>query len=78
MRAGMRTEVARTRVNRYENGEREPDEATARRLAEALGKPLAALYADTPTMARLIDAISRLSDEEQSALAKQLGVEISE
>jgi len=64
--------VARTRVNRYENGEREPDEATARRLAEAVGLPLAALYADTPTMARLIEAIGRLSSQEQEALIAKL------
>lgn len=78
MRAGIRAEVAKTRVNRYENGEREPDEATARRLAEALDMSLAALYADTPTMAQLIKAISNLSEVDQVALARQLGVNLDE
>lgn len=72
-KAGIPAEVARTRVNRYEKGVREPDEATARQLADALGVPLAALYADTPTMAALIEAVSRLSEGEQQELIEQLG-----
>lgn len=68
--AGIDVAVARTRINRYELGLHAPDEDTARRLARALGVPMASLYADSPAMARLIQAASQLSDAELIKLAE--------
>lgn len=54
--AGLAPEVARTRINRYEKGVNECDLRTAKRLADALGMPLAAFFAETDELA---DAIKR-------------------
>jgi transcriptional regulator with XRE-family HTH domain len=45
--AGLDPFVASTRINRYEQGVHAADLATAKRLAKALGVPLAYLYADS-------------------------------
>lgn len=70
--AGIDEAVARTRVNRYERGVSEADERTAAALAQALGVPLASLYADTPVMAQLIQAAAKLPAKEQKKLAEEL------
>ncbi len=70
--AGVAAEVARTRINRYEKGVNECDLRTAKRLAEALGMPLAALYAETDEMAEAISALAALPHEELRAVVDEL------
>jgi transcriptional regulator with XRE-family HTH domain len=60
--------VASTRINRYEQNVHAPDEATARRLASALGVPLAYLYAEDDRLARMIRAFSALEVAEQERI----------
>lgn len=71
-------DVARTRVNRYEKGVHDSDSATAQKLAEALGVPLASLYAETEVMARIIRASAALSLAEQRRLATELEAKASD
>ncbi len=71
-KAGISIDVARTRVNRYERGTSQPDEATARQLATALTVPLASLYAETPAMAQVIEAMAQLPAKEQKKVAEEL------
>lgn len=68
--AGLDPFVASTRINRYEQGVHAPDQATAKRLAKALGVPLAYLYADNERLARMIRAFSALDVEEQERILK--------
>jgi transcriptional regulator with XRE-family HTH domain len=74
--AGLSIDVARMRINRYERGTSEAPEATARALAKALGVPLAALYADSPVMAQVIEAVARLPQREQKKLADELAARV--
>jgi len=69
---GIAAEVARTRINRYEHGVNECDLRTAKRLADALGMPLAALYADTDEIAEVIVAFATLPRSEQRAVVNDL------
>jgi len=71
--AGVNPDVARTRINRYEKGVNECDLRTAKRLADALGLPLAALFAESDGMAEAIVALAKLSDSELAKLVKTLG-----
>lgn len=64
--AGVAPDVARTRINRYEKGVNECDLRTAKRLADALGLPLAALFAESDEMAAAIVALSQLENHEIS------------
>lgn len=72
MATGLAIEVARTRINRYERGVNECDLRTAKKLAEALGMPLAALYAETDEIAEAIIALARLPLAEQRAVVSEL------
>lgn len=63
--AGLDEFVASTRINRYETGVHEPDLETAGRLAQALGVPLAYLFADDDRQARLLLAFAALSKAQQ-------------
>lgn len=67
IQAGIDQDVARTRINRYERAVHDCDSATAQRIAEVVGKPLAALYADTVLMAEAIEAFAALSEKDQRA-----------
>lgn len=69
---GIAVEVARTRINRYERGVNECDLRTAKKLADVLGMPLAALYADTDEIAEVIVAFAKLSRTEQRAVVTDL------
>ena len=60
------------RVTRYERGTSEPDFATASKLANELGVPLAYLIADSDLLAEIILAVSMLSAAEQRKLASEL------
>lgn len=70
--AGLDPFVASTRINRYEQDVHAPDQATAKRLAKALGVPLAYLYADNERLARMIRAFSALDVAEQERLLKAI------
>jgi len=70
--AGIAVDVARVRINRYERGVNECDLRTAKNIADALGLPLAALYADTDEIAELLVAFVKLSVSEQRALLEEL------
>lgn len=70
--AGLSVDVARVRINRYEKGGRECDLRTAKRLAEALDMPLAALYAETDEIAEAITALVKLPLEEQRQIVAEL------
>lgn len=65
--SGLDEFVASTRINRYETGVHEPDLETAARLAQALGVPLAYLFADDDRQARLLLAFAALSKAQQEA-----------
>ena len=64
--------MARTRINRYERGVNECDLRTAKKLAEVLGMPLAALYADTDEIAEVIVTFAKLTRAEQRTLVNEL------
>ncbi len=72
IRAGVSEDVARTRINRYERAVHDCDSATAKRLADALGVPLASLYAETEVMARAIRAFATLSVADQRIATDEL------
>jgi len=69
---GIAAEVARTRINRYERGVNECDLRTAKKLADVLGMPLAALYADTDEIAEVIVAFAKLPRAEQRTVVNEL------
>ena len=64
--AGMDEFVASTRVNRYEKGIHEPDEATAAKLAQVLNVPLAYFYADDDRLAEVILLFGKLPEAEKN------------
>lgn len=70
--AGLDEFVASTRINRYETGVHEPDLETAGRLAQALGVPLAYLFADDDRQARLLLAFAALSKAQQEAFLAEI------
>ena len=70
--AGLDPFVASTRINRYEQGVHAPDQETAKRLAKALGVPMAYLYADNERLARMIRAFSALDVAEQERILKTI------
>ena len=59
--AGIDEFVASTRINRYEKGIHQADEATAVLLARVLGVPLAYLYAEDDSLAEMILAFGKLN-----------------
>lgn len=68
-KAGLSTDVARIRINRYERGVHDCDSRTALRIARALGVPLPSLYAESAEMAQAIVALCELSSEDLKVLA---------
>lgn len=66
------------RINRYEKAVHDADLATARRIAEALGVPLAFLYAETDTMAEAILTLGLLSKPEQRKAVADLKTRLTE
>ena len=71
-RIGLSEDVVSSRVTRYERGTSEPDFATASKLADELGVPLAYLIADNELLAEIILAVSALPTAEQRKLAAEL------
>lgn len=66
--AGIDEFVASTRINRYEKGVHQADEATVILLATALGVPLAYFYAEDDSLADLILDFSQLDAEEREVV----------
>ena len=71
-RIGLPEDVVSSRVTRYERGSSEPDFATALKLANELGVPLAYLLADNDLLAEIILAVSVLPNSEQRKIAAEL------
>ncbi|MDR6935735.1 helix-turn-helix transcriptional regulator [Luteibacter sp. 3190] len=69
---GLDPGVASTRINRYEVGVHDPDLATAQQIAQALGVPLAYLFAADKKLARAILAFDQLSAKEKDAFLAAL------
>lgn len=70
--AGIDEFVASTRINRYELGIHEADLGTAKRLADALGVPLAYLYADNEELAKAIQLFSKLPMKQRRHIISEL------
>ena len=73
--AGIDEFVASARINQYERGKHEPDQATATRLAAVLKVPVSYLYEPDDDLAALILFAGRLPKTKLKALAKRLVVD---
>jgi transcriptional regulator with XRE-family HTH domain len=56
------------RISQYETGKHAPDFAMAKKMADALGVPVAYLYCDDDKLSELIIASSKLSESEMDQL----------
>ncbi|MCF7512718.1 helix-turn-helix domain-containing protein [Pseudoalteromonas sp. L23] len=70
---GMEPNTASARMNQYEKGKHAPDFTTMKRIADELGVPVAYFYCEDNTLAELIRALGKLTEEEQKELLKALG-----
>ncbi len=70
--AGLDRFVASTRINRYERGVHQPDPRTVQRLADALGVPVAYLFASDERLARMILAFNSLPAKAQMRVLAEL------
>jgi transcriptional regulator with XRE-family HTH domain len=66
------------RINRYEKAVHDADQATARRIAQSLGVPLAFLYADTDVLAEAILTLGLLSKSEQRKAVADLKARLAQ
>jgi len=69
---GIEESSSRARISRYELGVHEPPVATARRIAEVLGVPLAYLYCEEDAIAALLLALHKQPPRIRLAAAKKL------
>ena len=69
---GLDEETASTRISRYESGIHEPAIDTAKRLAAALGVPMAYLYCEEDDLAQLLVLASNLKNKDLQDLNRQL------
>ena len=60
------------RISQYETGKHAPDFAMAKKMADALGVPVAYLYCDDEKLADLLLIASRLTNEQLDDLLKSL------
>lgn len=60
------------RISQYETGKHAPDFAMAKKMADALGVPVAYLYCDDEDLSQLILAISKMSKDELELLKSQI------
>lgn len=60
------------RISQYETGKHAPDFAMAKKMADAIGVPVAYLYCDDEKLAALLLAASRLSKEELDELVQSM------
>lgn len=70
--AGLDRFVASTRVNRYERGVHQPDPVTVQRMADALGVPVAYLFASDERLARMILAFNDLPAQTQERVVREI------
>lgn len=70
--AGLDQFVASARVNRYEKGMHEPASNVAAKLAEALGVPLAYLYAEDERLAEVVALFAGASKRKQTVVLRIL------
>lgn len=63
------------RISQYETGKHAPDFAMAKKMADALGVPVAYLYCDDESLARLLLLASALDKKELDHLINQLSKE---
>lgn len=68
MAIGLDESSSRARISRYELGNHEPQLATARNIASALGVPLAYLYCEENDVAELLLAFKRLPTKRRITL----------
>ena len=64
---GLDESSSRARISRYELGNHEPQLATARNIAKALGVPLAYLYCEENDLAELLLTLNRLPVKKRAA-----------
>ena len=73
---GIEESSSRARISRYELGVHEPPVATARRIAEALGVPLAYLYCEEDAIAALLLALHKQTAHDRVKVAMTLTEEL--
>ena len=78
MSAGLPPQSGAVRINRYEKAVHDADLATARRIAQSLGVPLAFLYADTDVLAEAILTLGLLSKSEQRKAVADLKARLAQ
>ncbi|WP_186442550.1 transcriptional regulator [Lysobacter antibioticus] len=78
MSANFPQEATAVRINRYEKAVHDADLATARRIAQSLGVPLAFLYADTDVLAEAILTLGLLSKSEQRKAVADLKARLAQ
>lgn len=64
--------LASPRISRYERGEREPDHATIKALADTLGIPESYFFASSDTLAEVILLVAMLPADKQKLALQQL------
>lgn len=72
MSIGLPAETAAVRINRYEKAVHDADLATAQRIADAMGMPLAYFYAETQVMAEAIVTFWLLNQADQRKVLADL------
>ena len=72
MAIGLPAETAAVRINRYEKAVHDADLATAQRIADAMGMPLAYFYAETQVMAEAIVTFWLLNQTDQRKVLADL------
>ena len=60
------------RISRYERGDREPDHATVKALADTLGIPESYFFATSDTLAEVILLVAMLPADKQKLALQQL------
>lgn len=60
------------RISRYERGDRQPDHATVKALADALGVPESYFFAGSDTLAEVILLVAKLPADKQKLALQHL------
>ncbi|NCC27818.1 MAG: XRE family transcriptional regulator [Gammaproteobacteria bacterium] len=67
---GLEESSARARISRYETGEHDPSEATALKIAEVFGVPLAYLFTPDQRLGDIIRCYDRMDEAGRARLAE--------
>jgi transcriptional regulator with XRE-family HTH domain len=67
---GLEVSSARARISRYETGEHDPSEATALKIAEVFGVPLAYFYCNDQRLGDIIRCYDRMDEAGRDQLAE--------